>query len=95
MTRKTATTQSPTPVAPTLRVRRPPGRVMHDITRFDSVGARAATYYRELELLATIVEDNLDVLRDNPDAHGITFVIERLDEALDRVHAVSQVKAPK
>jgi hypothetical protein len=73
-------------------MKRPSGSVMHDISRFDSVGARAIVYHRELEQLATIVEDNLAVLRDNPDAHAVKFVVERLDEALDRVYATSQVK---
>ena len=65
---------------------------MHDISHFDSIGARAICYHRELEQLATIVEDGLAVLRDNPDAMAVKFVADRLDEALDRVYAASQTK---
>lgn len=83
---------APVPLPASNRVRRPSGRVMHEITRFDSVGAKAIVYYRELEQLASIVEDQLEVLRDNPDAHAIKYVADRLDEALDRIYALSKGK---
>lgn len=65
---------------------------MYNISAFDSVGQRAIVYHRELEALATTVEDLIEVLRENPDAGTVKYVADRLDERLDAVYFASRDK---
>lgn len=62
-----------------------PDLSMHDITRFDSIGARFQVYMRELERLATELPDYLEVLEGEPDALALNHVKARLKERLDAI----------
>ncbi len=68
-------------------------RIMHNITRFDSVGARHASYQRELERLATEVEDLLGVL-DDADPKGVAYVATKLRESLSRIYSAGVLPEP-
>lgn len=59
---------------------------MHEITAFDSVGAKHACYQRELERLATECEDHLDLLAEGKE-DSVRYVAARLGEAIGRVYA--------
>lgn len=63
-------------------------RKMHQITGFNSLSSKHASYQRELERLAMEVEDYLPVMKD---PESITYVTARLQERLDAVYRASKV----
>jgi len=65
-------------------------RRMHTIGNFDSVSAKHAVYQRELERLAFECEEHLALLRDTTSASSIKYVVNRLEEALERVFQASK-----
>lgn len=65
---------------------------MHRITAYDSVSGRHAAYQRELERLATEVEDWETVIRALPEREA-QYIADRMGEAMARIFAAGRAGA--